>query len=170
MFWAGSSSSRGVKVSRKVIILLALFALTLIAFSINLIFTSGEIQNSEFATFSEAKSSGYLAKGWIPKCLPDSSRSIFEQHDLDTNKVWIKFSYDPKDEDVIRSIISKTQDDLKTFDSSKKGAPKWWEIEELPEANVYSLNKTADCGYFQKNTRLFIDWQKGIVYFWCSGS
>lgn len=50
-----------------------------------------EIQQSEFATYDQAKSKGLLEQGWLPTCVPTTARGIQEAHDLDTNEQWLAF-------------------------------------------------------------------------------
>lgn len=58
---------------------------------------SGERPESEFDSYSEAKASGLMDRGWIPTFIPKSARNIKEQHDLDSNWVEMTFEYNPED-------------------------------------------------------------------------
>lgn len=46
-----------------------------------------EKSESNFSSYTEAKASGLMDRGWIPDFIPKSSWSIKEQHYIDTNQV-----------------------------------------------------------------------------------
>jgi hypothetical protein len=48
----------------------------------------GDRLESVFANVKEARSSGAVARGWVPNDLPESATDLRERHDLDTNEVW----------------------------------------------------------------------------------
>ena len=57
-----------------------------------------ENPTSRYKTYQEARAAGALDEGrWIPAFLPESSRSIVETHDIDTNALEIEFDYTPGD-------------------------------------------------------------------------
>jgi hypothetical protein len=52
-----------------------------------------DIKRETFDTYIDLKKSGYIAKGWVPNCFPTNTCQIIEEHDLDTNKIWIEASF-----------------------------------------------------------------------------
>ncbi len=58
---------------------------------------SGETVTNSFSNYSEMQSSGIFEKGWLPRYLPKSAKSIKESHDLDSNTVNATFTFDPTD-------------------------------------------------------------------------
>ena len=66
-------------------------------------FISGERPTSEFSSYEEVKTSGFIEKGWIPPFIPESSFNIKEQHDLDSNTVTMSFQYNVNDKEKTRS-------------------------------------------------------------------
>jgi hypothetical protein len=43
-----------------------------------------------YPTYEAAKRDGPVSRGWIPSFVPPSATEIYEEHDLDTNQVWIR--------------------------------------------------------------------------------
>jgi hypothetical protein len=49
---------------------------------------------ASFATYADAKSRGALERGgWLPDFLPESATEIREEHDIDSNELWVTFSF-----------------------------------------------------------------------------
>ena len=73
----------------------------IILFGVGMIFVEimfiGERLKSHFSSYSEAKESGIMDRGWIPTFIPKSAININEQYDLDTNWVKMDFQYTPVD-------------------------------------------------------------------------
>ncbi len=60
-----------------------------------------EQSSSRLKNFDEVLESGLIERGWIPKYIPRSATDIYEKHDLDTNKVVMSFTYNPKEKNKI---------------------------------------------------------------------
>lgn len=57
-----------------------------------------EVTSSSYETYDEiASNPRTFEAGWIPRWLPRSATNISESHDLDTNDVWIVFSFAAED-------------------------------------------------------------------------
>lgn len=52
---------------------------------------SEQIEES-YPTWSDAKSAGAVARGWIPSFVPETARDIKDSHDLDRNTQRLEFS------------------------------------------------------------------------------
>jgi hypothetical protein len=50
---------------------------------------------THYDTHAQAVAAGAFAHGWIPDNVPSSATDIHEEHDLDTNQAWIRFSLPP---------------------------------------------------------------------------
>ena len=48
---------------------------------------------ASFSTYADAKSRGALERGWLPEFLPDSATEIREEHDIDSNELWVTFNF-----------------------------------------------------------------------------
>lgn len=57
----------------------------------------GERPVAEYATLEDAGRDGAIARGWIPPGLPASAHSLWEQHDLDTNRGFLRFELPERD-------------------------------------------------------------------------
>jgi hypothetical protein len=54
----------------------------------------GDRYETYFATYADAKNAGALGRDkWLPEFLPVSAIEIREQHDIDTNALWVTFSF-----------------------------------------------------------------------------
>lgn len=48
--------------------------------------TACEVQTTRYDTLQEARHDQLFERGWVPDVLPESTRSLVEAHDLDTNE------------------------------------------------------------------------------------
>lgn len=67
---------------------------TLISFLLFIYLTNSETRTLNFSNYDEMVNSGIIEAGWVPSYLPKSSVEIFEQHNIDSNRVDISFKYD----------------------------------------------------------------------------
>ena len=70
-------------------------------------FSCSETHDSFYVNIDAARQDGAIEKGWIPDIIPESSSEIYEKHNLDTNRVWIRFKFDKKD---IRGLVDKVEE------------------------------------------------------------
>lgn len=77
--------------------LLILTSFISIVFSAVLFLDYQETSKNHFADYEEMKSSGLMEKGWIPRYIPHSAIDIYEQHNIDSNRVHLYFKYNPND-------------------------------------------------------------------------
>jgi hypothetical protein len=105
----------------------------------------GERPISEYSTLDDAMQAGAVARGWIPNGLPASARSLWEQHDLDTNQVFLRFELPEGDRcslaDGLR-LRELSQDEIRRLDVPRPWSRTlWFEglIQQAP-ANDAALN------------------------------
>lgn len=67
--------------------------------------TQGEIQENRYATYVEARES--LDHGWLPTELPRSATSIHEWHNIDTNRCFGSFRFDPNERSTLESTLRR---------------------------------------------------------------
>jgi hypothetical protein len=81
-----------------------------------------ENPKSHYASFSEARNAGALAEGgWLPDLLPKSATDITEQHNIDTNAMWLAFTFSgaPFSSTPKGCVLAKAP-------PQHDGAPRWW--------------------------------------------
>lgn len=79
---------------------------------------------SYYPTKDAALDAGAIDRGWIPAALPDIAVDLREQHDVDTNEVWLRFR--------IETEVSSFIAELEPLSSLCRGhrlrsAPRWWD-------------------------------------------
>lgn len=52
-----------------------------------------ETAESSFPDLQAAVHAGAVERGWVPSFLAPSTKEIVERHDLDTNEVWLRYSF-----------------------------------------------------------------------------
>jgi hypothetical protein len=121
--------------------------------------------DSSFKNMKALRDSGYLDEGWIPPCLSESSREIFEQHNRDTHQTWISFQLPAEDlGDFKKRLLGPLEPDQ--FVSSRLGAPSWWPS-EFPGA-VW-LFRCVSRGNPKDDLRALVDEAQGRVFLWRDG-
>jgi hypothetical protein len=76
---------------------------------------------NRYATLSEAVEHGAITHGWIPEFLPESSTSIIERHDLDTNEIWLSFDLPAAEHLFLRDVCPATDAVV-----GPRSVPSWW--------------------------------------------
>jgi hypothetical protein len=120
-----------------------------------------DIQENRYATYVEAREA--LDHGWLPTGLPRSATLIHEWHDLDTNRRFGSFRFDPGE----RSTLEPTL---------RRGVPAAVRIDRDPS---FATTVPRDPGEAELKNRGFefysdgdfalaINWDNGTAYFWNS--
>ena len=94
---------------------------------------------------------------WVPDIFPHDITDIHEQHNIDTNAVWLRFCLNSQTMDMSNFIIVPKSD----INNKKPFFANWW-FEELP--NHYQ-NFEAPCS--NGTPRLAYSTESNIVYWWC---
>jgi hypothetical protein len=129
---------------------------------------------SFYKTHDEAVQDGALKRGWVPTILPTSSTEINEQHDLDTNEVWIRFNLSENErEEFTKSLRKLSHEEILKIDLRYPSRADWWFeglIQKSP-ANDAALNAdiyTISCDDTGKTGYLAIDCCSSHIYYWCN--
>ncbi len=59
-----------------------------------------------FATYADAQRAELDVRGWLPHFVPSTATEIWEEHDLDTNEQWMRFTVPPNDTSVLVGGLS----------------------------------------------------------------
>jgi hypothetical protein len=126
-----------------------------------------------YPKYEDAVQDGAVKRGWIPEIVPTTATEIHEQHDLDSNDVWIRFTVPRLDRDRLTSGLKKLSDDeiLKLKVRHPARADWWFEglIQQSPandnalNAEIYTLKCHDDrAGY------VAFDRTGPRIYYWCT--
>ena len=114
--------------------------------------------------------------GWIPTWFPINAMNIHEQHDIDTNNIWIKFEItDDNNTKFIQNFNQLNQKEIKNLNIRPPFLCNWWFeglIEQQPSndnalhAEVYQGNiKSVSNKVFLAKDKLSTDY-----YIWILGN
>ena len=78
---------------------------------------SGDIASSKYATLQDAKSHGFMAKGWLPDFLPTTTINIKAANNLDLNTSTGAFEFHSNDFPLFASKLHAHQPSKSPFDS-----------------------------------------------------
>lgn len=130
---------------------------------------------SYYPTYEAAIKDGSLERGWLPKIIPSSSSEIHEQHNIDSNEVWISFNLPASEKEKITNNLKKLRHkeivQIKLLLPYKRA--KWWFeglIQQTP-ANDNALNAeifTLPCNIESSKAYLAFDRTGSKVYYWCT--
>ncbi len=125
--------------------------------------SEGEIQENRYRAYSEAR--GSHDHGWLPSVLPRSATLIHEWHDLDTNRCFGSFRFDPSDRSTIESGVRPGFRWTIRIDRDPSFAS------PLPLDSSEEQLKTSGFEFYSDWDFAFaINWNNGIAYFWKSSS
>ena len=99
--------------------------LFLIVLSVFIVSCSENI-DTFYADIHDSRLVEAIGKGWVPGILPGSAREIYETHNLDTNRVWMKFKFSSADIKImIKKLKMVSQDEMGKMEFHNPGV-KWW--------------------------------------------
>jgi hypothetical protein len=124
-----------------------------------------------YPKYEDASIDGAVKRGWIPEIVPKTATEIYEQHDLDTNEVWIRFNVQGKENGGVTAGLKKlTDDEISKIKLMYPAKVNWWFevlIQQSPSndnalnAEVFRVKCNGD-GY------LAIDRVSEKAYYWCT--
>jgi len=126
-----------------------------------------------YPKYEDAAKDGAVKRGWIPEIVPKTAIEIHEQHDLDTNDVWIRFTFPSSRRDQLTSGLKRlSNDEVEKVRVRRPSNVDWWFeglIQQAPandnalNAEIYVVKCHEDrAGY------LALDRTSQRVYFWCT--
>lgn len=111
--------------------------------------------------------------GWVPKIFPNDISEIHEQHDIDTNEVWLSFNRGNKDIDPEKINMSRlTWGQIQSTKFRKPFFSRWWfegPVQQQP-ANDNALNTDffkGSCVMEGMTSYLALDRTSQRSYWWC---
>ena len=126
-----------------------------------------------YPKYEDAEKDGAFKRGWIPEIVPKTAIEIHEQHDLDTNEVWIRFTFPSSRRDQLTSGLKRLANDeiVKVRVRQPSNVDWWFEglIQQAP-ANDNALNAdiyTVKC-HENRAAYLALDRTSQQVYYWCT--
>jgi hypothetical protein len=81
--------------------------------------------HAEYPNREAVVADGAVARGWIPEWLPASAKDIRESHNLDTNRVWLKFEYDSADRTALEAACARASGSELAF-PGEDARRSWW--------------------------------------------
>lgn len=149
---------------------------------ISFIFISAcsETQDTFYTNIDAAKKAGAIERGWIPSIIPESSKEIYERHNLDNNRVWLRFRFDRGDiKRLIDQVEELTSAEIQNMKFISPDRINWWPkkldkdsfITKGPQSGlkIYKYNRAL--GYSDNHQKrilsfFIIDWDSNIAYYW----
>ena len=121
-------------------VLLSIVSITLILIGIVFYLEYTEQPSTHWNNTSEMNMPDIFQYGWIPTWFPINATNIYEQHDIDTNKIWIKFELsDNNDTKFIQSFNLLKHQEIKHIDRTKPFLAHWWVDNSLPSNNTLQI-------------------------------
>jgi hypothetical protein len=140
----------------------------------------GETKDSFYPNLDAAKKAGAIERGWIPGIIPESSKEIYERHNLDTNRVWIRFKFERKDiEGLIQQLEEISPTEIERIKFISPGSVNWWPKKldkdsfsvkgSHSELKIYKYNRVME--YSDKHSKRIVSFfvinsDSNIAYYW----
>jgi hypothetical protein len=138
-----------------------------------LLFACSERPTEYYPKHKDAVKAGAVKRGWIHEIVPATATEIHEQHDLDTNDLWIRFTLATSDKDrLVPGLKRLSHDEILRVKARKPSSVDWWFeglIQQSP-ANDNALNAeiyVVKCGE-DKSGFIAFDRTSQRVYYWCT--
>lgn len=120
-------------------------------------FAATEQPSKFYATYEEAEKDGATQRGWIPNFVPKSAFQIWETHDLDTNKQWMRFKFASVDGKLMVSGMTMVERSEHLKCNGDPGES-WWKTKADHPLDIYRVSN--DTGH------LAVDWLNSEAYYW----
>lgn len=129
-----------------------------------------EIKEARYSSYSEAERAGEFKRGWIPRnVVPRSAVGIISRHDIDTNEIWVRFSFSNVDEmrQVVRDLPALQSQDAAALRVRDANAISWWPkvvggAEADPEGEGYEVLRVPG----RRGGYLAVQWEERKAYYW----
>lgn len=124
-----------------------------------------------YPTYDTAAKKGAIQRGWIPETVPKTAIEIYEQHDLDNNEIWLRFSVPAVEKDKITTGLKKlTHDEILKIKLRNPSKVNWWFeglIQQSP-ANDNALNAEIYVVIREsgKTAYVAVDRVSSQIYYW----
>jgi hypothetical protein len=138
-----------------------------------LISSCSERLTAYYPKYEDAVKEGAVKRGWIPGWVPTTATEIHEQHDLDTNNVWVKFTAPVSEKTRITAGLKKLSDTeiLKVTTPHPSRTDWWFEglVQQSP-ANDNALNAEIYVVKCSENRvgHIALERTTDKVYYWCA--
>lgn len=129
-------------------------------------------QTYSFATLSEARQAGAVAKGWIPEGLPPGSHDIRIAQVPGSAQHWGIINFPQTEEDSLKTLLQPEEISLDGQRCETPGRIEWWPIILRGVLDGSRLSATGIRGYRSKQGNLLfaVNWRQGRAYYWAEGS
>jgi hypothetical protein len=150
--------------------LLTITFLIAILYGVAYYFDFNENIYSYYPTFEATQTTGSAKEGgWIPEIVPSSATEIHEQHNIDTNEVWLRFDIPSTEKNKMISGLRKLshQEIERIHLRYPWRAGDWW-FEGVIQQEPYNDNALNAEIYMTENEIYFLafDCCSSRVYYW----
>lgn len=144
------------------------------------ILACSETKDAFYSNIDAARKAGAVQKGWIPSVIPESATEIYERHNLDTNRVWMRFRFDRND---IKGLIQQLEEispaEIGRIEFISPGSVNWWPKKLDKDSfstsgaqsglKIYKYNRLLE--YSDNRQKIIpsffiIDWDSNVAYYW----
>lgn len=130
------------------------------------------VYTSTFASYDEASRAGAVGPSvWIPPFIHRSATSISEAHDIDTNEVWLSYSFGPQDPGLTSDACQEVVREAVVWPDASRVKEKFpSHFEQAYTASKGSGNKYLACAHSGLRYFFVVDASANKVYAWGSRS
>ena len=133
-----------------------------------------ERSTAYYQRYEDAVKEGAVKRGWIPVWVPTTATDIHEQHDLDTNNVWVRFTAPASEKTRITAGLKRLPDtEILRVKAPHPSRTDWWFeglVQQSP-ANDNALNAeiyVVKCGENKVVGYIALERTTEKVYYWCT--
>jgi hypothetical protein len=125
-------------------------------------------QTNSYATLTEARASGAIAKGWIPEGLPTGSHDIREGHVPGASQRWGLFEYPQAEEATLRAMLEPQEIAADGLPCDVPARIEWWPPVLRGPLDGSRVAATGARLYHAKSGGFMfaVNWNQGRAYYW----
>lgn len=126
------------------------------------------VHTAMFATVDEARASGAIDKGWMPRDLPQEAYELRAAYALDGSRRWGLFNFPPEHADGLRSRLQPEEVSLAGTVMDVPGRIEWWPVILRGQLDAERIQATGLRAYRSRDASLVfaVNWSQGRAYYW----
>jgi hypothetical protein len=127
-----------------------------------------DVVTESYATRAEAEQAGAVARGWVPAGIPRSAEGLREAHDLDTNRRWGLFDFNPSEGATLQAMLRPGEISIQGQRCGIPARIEWWPVLLRGALDDETLKAAGLQAYRSTDGKLIVivNWAQGRAYYW----
>ena len=130
--------------------------------------SGGTVHTASYATFSEARQTGAVDRGWVYGRLPAGAYELRAAYEVDGERRWGVFNFRAEDEAALRDVLAPGDVSVAGIAMDIPARIEWWPVQLRGRLDEERIQATGLRAYRSTdNAFIFlVNWKQGRGYYW----